>query len=66
MKGKSGHLQRKPQSCLWPQSGKKLGRHGCTQECFCLSKEESQRAILLNKQSLWGSKDSRCATQRWF
>lgn len=47
---KSGHLQRKLQSCLWPQSGKKPGRHGCTQEFVNLCKEEAQRDILLNKK----------------
>lgn len=49
MKGKSGHLQRKLQSCLWPQSGKKPRRPDCTQEYFCLSEEEAQGSILLNK-----------------
>lgn len=63
MKGESGHLQRKLQSCLWPQSGKKPWRHGYTQECFHLRKEEAQRGSLLNKyrQSLgWQGQQIRC------
>lgn len=31
------------------QSGEKRGRRGCTQECFCLFKEEAETSSLLNK-----------------